>query len=84
MSDPTESVRREMVADLNSNAGQREALEARYGQVWDTNELREAFDVTGFMAPMVTVVRKSDNQRGSLMFQHNPRFYFDFSEYNGR
>jgi len=52
--------------------------------VWDTNELREAFDVTGFMAPMVTVVRKSDNQRGSLMFQHNPRFYFDFSAYNGR
>lgn len=84
MSDPTESIRREMVADLNSNAGQREALEARYGQVWNTDELREAFDVHGFMAPMITVTRKSDGQRGSLMFQHNPRFYFDFSEYNGR
>ena len=84
MSDPTESIRREMVADINYDPGSRESLEARYGQVWDTNELREAFDVTGFMAPMVTVVRKSDNQRGSLMFQHNPRLYFDFSEYNGR
>ena len=84
MSDPTESIRREMVADINCDPGSRESLEARYGQVWDTNELREAFDVTGFMAPMVTVVRKSDNQRGSLMFQHNPRFYFSFSGYDGR
>jgi hypothetical protein len=83
VSDPTESIRREMVADLNSNAGERAALEARYGQVWSTDEVRAEFEVTGFMAPMVTVVRKSDNQRGSLMFQHNPRFYFDFSAYNG-
>ena len=26
----------------------------------------------------VVVTRKSDNQKGSLEFQHSPRFYFDF------
>ena len=84
MPDPTESVRREMVADINCDPGSRESLEARYGQVWSTDELRDAFDVTGFMAPMVTATRKSDGQIGTLLFQHNPRFYFAFSGYDGR
>ena len=35
----------------------------------------------GFMAPYVVVRRKSDGQRGSLMFQHDPRFYFSFDPY---
>ena len=32
----------------------------------------------GFSAPLVVVRRKSDNQKGSLMFQASPRFYFGF------
>jgi len=36
------------------------------------------FDVLGFMAPVVVVRRKSDGQKGSLFFQHHPRFYFGF------
>ena len=30
------------------------------------------------MAPLVVVRRKSDGVKGSLMFQHSPRFYFGF------
>jgi hypothetical protein len=39
MSDPTESIRRELVAVINASPQSREGLEAWYGQVWDTAEL---------------------------------------------
>lgn len=55
-------------------------LEAEFGKVWDTNELQKEFEVKGFLAPYVAVVRKSDRKKGVLMFQHMPRFYFDFRE----
>ncbi len=79
MSDPTETIRRQEVVAINSNPGSREALEAQYGQVWDTQELRRDFDITGFMAPFVVVRRKADNVVGSLQFQHDPRLYYGFS-----
>ena len=77
--DPTESTRREMVAEINAEPGSREYLEAKYGQVWDTNELTRDFEVTGFCAPFVGAKRKSDGVKGCLMFQGRPRFYFDFT-----
>jgi hypothetical protein len=79
MTDETESIRKQMVAEINAQPGSREYLEAKHGQVWDTSELGRDFEVTGFMAPIVVVRRKSDSQKGSLCFQHNPRFYFSFS-----
>jgi hypothetical protein len=76
--DPTETARRDRLAEINAEPGSRAALEAQYGQIWDTNELRQDFDVLGFMAPFVVVRRKSDGVRGSLEFQNTPRFYFNF------
>jgi len=80
MSDPTEGIRREMVAEINAEPGSREALEAEHGQVWDTSEMSAEFEAIGFMAPFIVVKRKSDGVKGSLTFQHSPRFYFDFRE----
>jgi hypothetical protein len=80
MQDPTEAIRRERVAEINAQPGSREALEAQYGQVWDTDQLRQDFEVIGFFAPLVVVVRKSDNVKGSLEFQHSPRIYFNFAK----
>jgi len=80
MNDPTESIRREMVKEINAVEGGREQLESKYGQVWDTKELQNDFSVEGFMAPFVSVKRKSDNVKGTLEFQHDPRFYFNFSD----
>jgi hypothetical protein len=79
MTDPTETIRRQRLAEINAEPGSREALEAEHGQVWDTRQLSTDFDVLGFMAPLIVVRRKSDSQKGSLEFQHNPRFYFGFS-----
>ncbi len=78
MSDPTEDIRKQMLAEINAAPGSREYLEAKHGQVWSTSELSQDFDVLGFMAPVVVVRRKSDGVKGSLMFQANPRFYFGF------
>jgi len=78
--DPIERLRSELTAHVNRNATDREELEGRVGQVWDTKELQEDFSVVGFGAPYVAVRRKVDNVEGTLMFQHNPRFYFNFKE----
>lgn len=78
MFDPTETLRRERLAEINTIPGSREDLEAKYGPVWTTQELAGTFKVIGFMAPLVVVRRISDGVEGSLEFQHSPRLYFNF------
>jgi hypothetical protein len=78
MTDPTASARQALVAEINARPQSRKTLEAAYGQVWDAAELSENFDVVGFGAPFVVVIRKSDRVKGSLQFQHSPRFYYAF------
>ena len=78
--DPTEDIRRDIVAALNSDEHTRQQLEAEHGQVWDTKQLQEDFTVKSFLAPFVMVVRKSDGKEGLLLFTHRPRFYFGWAE----
>lgn len=86
MHDETEGIRRVLVHEINSEVqsndknAERTRLEKEHGQVWDTQELSAEFEVIGFSAPLVVVKRKSDGAKGSLFFQHLPRFYFDFTE----
>lgn len=84
MNDPTETIRRERLVEINAEPGSREHLVAQYGQVWTTQELSNEFEVIGFMAPLVVVRRKSDGQKGSLEFQHSPRLYFNWQPHDGR
>ena len=79
MSDPTETIRRTMVQQINTDAGDRERLEAQYGQVWDTQQLQADFDVLGFAAPFIVVRERRTGQMGSLFFQHSPRLYWGFA-----
>lgn len=48
------------------------------GETWTTEELQRDFSVEGFSAPFVVVRRKSDGQRGTLEFSHQPRIYWGF------
>lgn len=82
MDDPTETVRRQLAAKLNSQPKTREELEAEHGEgnVFDTRELAQHFIVIGFASPLVVVRRKSDSRVGSLFFQHQPRLYYGFKE----
>ena len=78
MKDPTKRARRDHLAEINDQPKDRTALEALYGQVWDTRQLAADFIVLGMAAPSITVQRKADGVKGSLEFQHAPRFYFTF------
>lgn len=78
MTDPVDNIRRQLLAEVNAQPGSREVLEAEHGQVWDTEQLAQDFEVLGFAAPFVVVRRRSDGMKGSLVFQHDPRFYFGF------
>jgi len=78
MSDPTEQIRKQRVAEINSEDNTRKSLEEKHGQVWNTEEMQQEFDAIGFMAPLIVVSRKSDGVKGSLEFCTSPRFYFNF------
>jgi hypothetical protein len=73
MTDETESFRRFLI-----ETGQPERDLATAQEKWTTDELREQFDVVGFLAPFVVVRRKVDGIKGSLEFTHNPRVYYNF------
>lgn len=78
MIDETEDIRRELVK--NQIPEERSLLEEEYGKnnVWDTDEMVNDFDVSGFMAPFVVVTRKTDSVVGTLEFQHMPRYYYNW------
>ena len=73
MKDDTEKLRQLM---LNYGVPQADLAEAKVK--WDHDEVREHFEIIGFMAPFCVAIRKSDGKRGSLEFTHHPRFYFNF------
>jgi hypothetical protein len=56
----------------------RKRLEAEHGQVWNSYELARDFEIIGFADPLVAVRRKMDGALGTLIFQHEPRFYWSF------
>ncbi len=58
----------------------REELQQSHGQVWSTKELQRDYTVESYGVGRCVVLRKSDNVRGSLDFQHRPRFYYGFIE----
>ena len=65
------------LADMSEKEA-RAWLEKEYGQVWSHDEAREEFTITGFRAPLCVAIRKSDGKEGTLLFSHDPRFYFNF------
>lgn len=75
--DETEEIRRLRQNELNQG-WVREDLEAVYGQVWTTDELRAEWEVQAFIAPLAIVKSKSDGGLGSFEFQHRPRYYFNY------
>jgi hypothetical protein len=70
--------RKELVAQVNSYPKGRRELEDLGMDIWDTKQMGQDFEVLGFRAPFVIVERRCDGARGSLMFQNDPRFYFEF------
>ena len=78
--DTTESIRRQLIQEINGSPLERKEMEEKHEKVWNTTELQVDFEVVGFLAPFVCVRRKSDGVCGSMLFQHRPRFYYGFKE----
>jgi hypothetical protein len=77
--DDTEELRRAMLTRAAEQGPlSREQLEAKYGDVYDTDQLRQTFMVHNFLAPFISATRIADGVKGSMEFQHHPRFYFCF------
>ena len=73
-----DSIRREMVQDINST--KIEVLKAEHGRLWTAGEMSKEFEAIGFSAPFIVVRRRSDGVKGTLMFCHSPRYYFSWQE----
>ena len=56
---------------------ERERLEALHGQVYNTSEVQEAFNIEGFMAPLCFGTNRETGEKVYLVFQHSPRFYWE-------
>src|SRR4051812_30381996 len=78
MNQEFESLRRARLAEINANPRDRDGLRSAHGEVWDTSELKRDFEVLGFAAPYAVVRRRADGVLGSLVFQHQPRYFFSF------
>jgi len=82
--DETEEIRRARLVAINhavasqDTEAERKRMQAQCGQVWDSAQLVNEFEVLGFMAPYVVYGRRSDGRKGSLEVQHHPRLYFKF------
>jgi len=73
--DRTEGIRRVMVQAIDVGKN-REQLEVDWDTVYNTEEVSKSFSIQGFMAPFVVAVEKSTGKKCTLMFQHEPRFYW--------
>jgi hypothetical protein len=85
MTDETENYRRARIVELNTGLTpdeqtRRTELEETYGEVWTSDQVRERFQVLGFLAPFVVVRDRTTGKKGSLEFVHSPRFYFNWQE----
>lgn len=57
----------------------KEELGKIHGEVLTTSEAVEKYEFVAFCAPFVKVRRKTDDQTGTLEFQHNPHFTLNLS-----
>lgn len=64
---------------INDNALSIKEANTLYDKIWSTEELKNEFEVEGFLAPFVAVTKKATGEKGALMFQHSPRFYFNWT-----
>ena len=78
MDDPTVELRKQRAREINSRPRNRLALHRDFGDVWTHQEMAQEFDIVLWICPLVIVIRRSDGIKGSLLYQHQPRFYFRF------
>lgn len=64
---------------INGAPKNRAELEETEERVWDSDEVRDDFDIVGFKAPFAMAIHIDTNTSGTLLFQDNPRYYFGWN-----
>lgn len=55
-------------------------IDMNHDERMTTDEMLDKYEVLGFALGMCIVQRKSDGVKGTLDFDHAPRFYYNFRE----
>ena len=79
MIDETETIRRQMVAEINANPGAERNLKPSTARSGTRAKCRTISRCSAFSLRLSSCSRRSDGVRGSLMFQNDPRLYYGFS-----
>ena len=72
MTDPTEDIRKQMLVEINAAPGSREYLEHKHGQVWDTAQLSEDFEVSASPPLSSSSAGRAMGRRGACVPGHHP------------
>ena len=75
----TECLARARAAQLHLDLP-RKTLEAFYGKVWTTEELKTEWLIVMFHPPLVYVKSRDDGSSGNFEYQDKPRYYFNFAK----
>jgi len=55
-------------------------LDLEIDECYTTEEVTEAFNIEGFLAPYCVAVHRETNIKGTLAFIHHPRIYYGWTE----
>lgn len=75
-----DKLRKEYARKLNAKPRPRADLDRLFQITLDPEQLRENYEVISFFAPFVYVRNKFSNAEDILVFQHSPRFYWQFEQ----
>jgi hypothetical protein len=64
---------------INDNPRHITALELDYEEIWGEDDVGERFEIYGYKPPFAIAVDKVTGDKGSLIFQNSPRYYFGWS-----
>ena len=60
------------------DSGKTYEMMAEAKHKWNTEQIQNEYVIHNFLAPFVSVTRKCDGTKGTMMFTHHPRWYFNF------
>lgn len=63
---------------INGTPREFDELEGSYDEVWSERDAAERFEIYGFKPPFALARCIATGERGTLLFQNSPRYYFNW------
>lgn len=78
LTEETAEERAKLEAEVNATPCTLEELQRKYGQVWTVEQVEAQFEIEAFCPPLACATRRADGVRGTLVYQHCPRYYWSW------